>query len=114
VTAVGARKPNGGADACLVTSASTLNADLMSRVLTRSRSRGMQRAWEQVRANHGAPGIDGMTVEEFPDFVRSPQWATVKETLKMERIGRNRSDGHTSRRPAAVSVLLAFLRCSTV
>ena len=41
----------------------------------------LQRAWEQVRANHGAPGIDGMTVEQFPDFVRSPQWATVKETL---------------------------------
>jgi hypothetical protein len=39
-------------------------ADLMRQVLTRE---NLQRAWEQVRANHGAPGIDGMTVEAFPD-----------------------------------------------
>jgi hypothetical protein len=40
----------------------------MRQVLTRE---NLQRAWEQVRANHGAPGCDGMTVEAFPDFVRS-------------------------------------------
>jgi RNA-directed DNA polymerase len=51
----------------------------MRQALTRE---NLQRAWEQVRANHGAPGIDGMTVEAFPDFVRSPQWAAVKEALQ--------------------------------
>ncbi len=44
-----------------------LDCDLMSRVLDRS---NMQRAWKQVRANRGAPGIDRMTVEEFPGFAR--------------------------------------------
>ena len=50
----------------------------MQQVLRRE---NLQRAWEQVRANRGAPGVDGMTVEQFPDFVRSPQWACVKEAL---------------------------------
>jgi RNA-directed DNA polymerase len=79
MTAAKARKPNGGADCCLAIGPSGLKADLMRQVLTRE---NLQRAWEQVRANHGAPGIDGMTVEAFPDFVRSPQWATVKEALR--------------------------------
>ena len=52
----------------------------MQQVLRRE---NLQRAWEQVRANRGAPGVDGMTVEQFPDFVRSPQWACVKEALHM-------------------------------
>jgi RNA-directed DNA polymerase len=79
VTAAEAMKPNGGADDCLDKGHSGLEADLMRQALTRE---NLQRAWEQVRANHGAPGIDGMTVEQFPDFVRSPQWAAVKEALQ--------------------------------
>jgi RNA-directed DNA polymerase len=51
----------------------------MRQVLTRE---NLRCAGEQIRANHGAPGADGRTVEEFPDFVRSSQWATVKEALQ--------------------------------
>jgi len=40
---------------------------LLERVLSRE---NMQRAWKRVRANKGAPGIDGMSVEEVPDFAR--------------------------------------------
>jgi len=29
----------------------------------------LQKAWEQVKANKGAPGIDNMSVEEFPEYV---------------------------------------------
>ena len=52
---------------------------LMTRVLARE---NLQRAWEQVRANAGAPGVDGMTVEQFPAFVRSPEWASVRKSLE--------------------------------
>jgi len=79
MTAAEAMKPNGGANDCLGKGHSGLEVDLMRQALTRE---NLLRAWEQVQANHGAPGIDGMTVEQFPDFVRSPQWATVKEALQ--------------------------------
>jgi RNA-directed DNA polymerase len=36
---------------------------LMARVLDRE---NMQRAWKRVKANRGAPGIDGMRIEDFP------------------------------------------------
>jgi len=79
MTATKAVKPNGGADACLVQERSTPNTTLMQQALTRE---NLQRAWEQVKANHGAPGIDGMTVEQFPEFIRSPKWASVKKALE--------------------------------
>jgi len=79
MTAAKAMKPNGGADVCLATEWSTPNTTLMQQALTRE---NLQRAWERVRANHGAPGIDGMTVEQFPDFIRSPQWAPVRKALE--------------------------------
>jgi RNA-directed DNA polymerase len=50
----------------------------MQRALARE---NLQRARNQVQANGGAPGVDGMTVEQFPDFARSPQWAAAKEAL---------------------------------
>lgn len=37
-------------------------------------------AYERVRSNHGAPGIDGMTVEELADFCRR-HWERVREEL---------------------------------
>jgi RNA-directed DNA polymerase len=40
----------------------------MERVLDRA---NLQRAWKQVKANRGAPGIDGMTVDDFPAFARA-------------------------------------------
>ncbi len=30
----------------------------------------LHRAWKRVRSNKGAPGIDGMTIEQFPDFIK--------------------------------------------
>ncbi len=41
----------------------------------------MQRAWQQVNSNKGAPGIDGMTVEDFPAWARSGAWKPVAEAL---------------------------------
>jgi RNA-directed DNA polymerase len=40
----------------------------------------MERAWKQVRANRGAPGPDGITLDEFPDWVRS-RWPTIRQQL---------------------------------
>ena len=86
MTATKATKPKlGRANDCLGMAPSALNANpapegaaLMAQVLSRE---NLRRAWEQVQANHGAPGVDGMTVAEFPDFVRSPNWPGIKESL---------------------------------
>ena len=42
------------------------NAHLLERILSRE---NMQRAWKRVKANKGAPGIDNMSIHEFPECV---------------------------------------------
>lgn len=41
----------------------------------------VKRAWQQVKENHGAPGVDGMTVEEFPEYARN-EWDQVRSQLE--------------------------------
>jgi len=55
-------------------------SDLLERVLSRS---NMQVALKRVRKNKGSPGIDGMTVEELPQWLRG-NWSTVREQLLAE------------------------------
>jgi RNA-directed DNA polymerase len=50
---------------------------LMEEVVER---RNMLAALQQVRANKGSPGVDGMTVEELPDFLKM-SWPAIKEQL---------------------------------
>lgn len=50
---------------------------LLVRVLERG---NMQRALKQVRRNKGAPGIDGMTVDDLPDYLRN-HWPAVRAQL---------------------------------
>jgi len=50
---------------------------LMDRVLARP---NMLAALKRVRKNKGSPGIDGMTVDELPDWLRE-HWARVREEL---------------------------------
>ncbi len=55
-----------------------LHDDLMERVLDRA---NMQRAWKRVKANKGAPGVDGMRIEEFTGFARL-HWAGIHQALR--------------------------------
>jgi len=52
-------------------------SDLMERVVSRP---NLQAALKRVRKNKGSPGIDGMTVDELPDFLRE-NWPRLREQV---------------------------------
>ncbi|MGH7261710.1 MAG: group II intron reverse transcriptase/maturase [Nitrospiraceae bacterium] len=72
-----ALSPTGGAEARRVFTQPALHDDLMERIVDRA---NMRRAWKRVKANKGAPGSDGMTLEDFPTFARS-HWTTIRQDL---------------------------------
>jgi len=50
---------------------------LLEKILSRD---NLIAAWKRVKANRGAPGIDGMTIEEFPAATRR-HWHEILESL---------------------------------
>ena len=52
-------------------------SDLMERVVRRP---NLQAALKRVRKNKGSPGIDGVTVDELPDFLRE-NWPRLRGQL---------------------------------
>ena len=57
-----------------------LSDDLLERRLT---PENLRHAWYQVKANHGAPGVDGMTIEDFPAFARE-HWPSIRQAVRDE------------------------------
>lgn len=71
------RNPTGGAEARRSDTQPALHVELMEQVVA---PQNMRRAWRQVKANKGAPGIDGMRIEDFPSYARE-HWSTIRERL---------------------------------
>ena len=55
-----------------------LNENLLERVLSPA---NLHAAWKQVRSNKGAPGIDGITIEEYPQWAKR-HWAATRRALE--------------------------------
>ena len=53
------------------------NERLLERILSKE---SMAVAWKRLKANHGAPGVDGIAIEQFPDYTR-PFWTGIRESL---------------------------------
>lgn len=58
--------------------ASTEDLTLMAQILARE---NLKRALKQVRQNQGAPGIDGMTVDELPAYLKQ-HWPEIRAQLE--------------------------------
>jgi RNA-directed DNA polymerase len=50
---------------------------LLERILA---TENMELAWKRVRANKGAPGVDCITIDQFPDHTR-PLWSDIRASL---------------------------------
>ena len=77
VCSLSVMNPNGGAEGRRVTGKPDPKQDLLDRILSRP---NMLNAWERVKANKGAPGIDSMPVDDFLDFARE-HWETIRASL---------------------------------
>ncbi|MBI5854789.1 MAG: group II intron reverse transcriptase/maturase [Nitrospirae bacterium] len=81
---------------------------VLAQVLDRA---NLQRAWKQVRQNKGAPGIDGMSVDALPDYLRH-HWPEVRVQLEagsyrpqpVKRVEIPKPDGKT--RPLGIPTVL--------
>jgi len=69
--------PPGGAGTRHVMERQSLNPVTMAQVLERD---NLQKAWKQVKANKGAPGVDNITIEEFPEYAVK-HWEGIKTAL---------------------------------
>ena len=69
--------PSGGVGARRQVMKPSLDAKLMEQVVERE---NVRRAWRQVKANRGAPGIDGQTIAEAEIWLRT-NWTTLRESL---------------------------------
>ena len=70
-------KPTGGAHTRHVMEPSDPNVNLLERILSRD---NVQQAWKRVKANKGAPGIDNMSIDDFPEFART-HWEGIRDSL---------------------------------
>ena len=81
---------------------------LLAHLLDRA---NLQRALKQVRQNKGAPGIDGMTVDELPDYLKH-HWLEIRTQLEagtyrpqpVKRVEIPKPDGKT--RPLGIPTVL--------
>ena len=71
------KNPTGGVDMWHVIEMLDPNENLLERILSRE---NMRMAWKRVKANKGAPGVDGVTIREFPATIRDT-WDNIRKSL---------------------------------
>ena len=79
VSRAASEPPRGQSASAVVrtTALSQTSESLMEQIVA---TRNMQRAWQNVKANRGAPGPDGITLEEF-EATFAAHWPSVRQQL---------------------------------
>ena len=67
------KNPTGGVNMGHVIESPDPNDHLLERILSKE---NVLKAWKRVKANKGAPGVDNMSIEEFPEFAHN-HWANI-------------------------------------
>lgn len=76
---IATKNPPGGVGDRRGVTKPSLDTTLMQQVVERE---NMRRAWRRVKANRGAPGIDGQSIAEAHAWLRT-NWTTLRESLLM-------------------------------
>ncbi|MDY6973897.1 MAG: group II intron reverse transcriptase/maturase [Thermodesulfobacteriota bacterium] len=71
------KSPIGGVNMGHVMESTNPDDHLLERILSKE---NMRKAWKRVKVNKGSPGIDKMSIEEFPEFARN-QWNNIRESI---------------------------------
>jgi RNA-directed DNA polymerase len=69
--------PTGGAEDRRRAMQPALHDHLMEAVLSPA---NLHQAWRRVKSNRGAPGIDGLCIEDFPAYARE-HWPAIRQSL---------------------------------
>ena len=69
--------PDGEMDTRRVMETSNPNGHLLEKILSRE---NMLLAWKRVKSNKGAPGMDKMTISDFPEFAQK-NWKRIQAAL---------------------------------
>lgn len=69
--------PTGGAEERRCATQPALHDNVMEAVLSPA---NLHQAWRRVKSNRGAPGIDGLCIEDFPAYARE-HWPAIRQRL---------------------------------
>ena len=100
--------PNGGVAYKRIVEEQFSNDQLLERIVS---TENVSKAWKQVRSNKGAPGIDEITVDDFP-FTFRECWPEIRSTIlegnyipsPVQRVEIPKPDGST--RPLGIPTVL--------
>ncbi|MFK8082284.1 MAG: hypothetical protein AB8B97_18510 [Granulosicoccus sp.] len=82
MTDLSTRTPSGDGVTQRVVEKPAFGEDLLECILY---SDNLRRAWNRVRANKGAAGVDGMVIDEFLDWAKAGHWKRVVNELETGR-----------------------------